>query len=363
MWARMCVLACASLVTARLALADPGAGGAAPGVASTSVPMAPPFMVTAEPVCASGERSRAEGPVQASAADEELARWNTGGSSDPRSASNKPGFHVAPRVKVDVLLRPGQLPVRSSVKGVLSETAVLAQSRNHGYWPFRLCYEASLRKAPKLRGKSRVHAVVEASGRVRAARVVETELEDREVARCVATRAEQLRFAPPPSRRLGFDLVVELSPGDAPLPELALADADTVTTAAPVDVRRVSELLGGAVTAASGCYEPEWTADPRLWGRIGFRVDIDRHGNVTVREHESRFPDPEVVRCARAVIEALPIASTVMGPTSFTWGIRFGSPPAQPATIPPIQPENKLSTTAVHSTVAESPAPRLPLVP
>ncbi|HEX4337735.1 MAG TPA: AgmX/PglI C-terminal domain-containing protein [Polyangiaceae bacterium] len=317
--------------------------------------------ILAEPVYACGQRTRADGPVQASAADEELARWNVGGDSAPGYVSNKPGFHVAPRVKVDVLLRPGQLPLRSSVKGALSETAVLAQSRNHGYWPFRICYEASLRKDPKLRGKSRMHAIIERSGQVRGGRVVDSELADRDVARCLAARAEQLRFSPPPSRRLGFDLVVELSPGDAPLPRLALDEPETtsVTPAPPLDTRRVGELLSGSLDAAGACYLPAWTSDPGLWGRLGFRVDVDRHGNVTVKEYESRFPDPGVVRCVQSAVEALPIASTINGPARFTWGLRFGSPP-QPAPAP-IPPKNDLSTSAAHSTVAESPAPRLPM--
>ncbi|HEX3596130.1 MAG TPA: hypothetical protein VHU80_13560, partial [Polyangiaceae bacterium] len=126
-----------------------------------------------------------------------------------------------------------------------------------------------------------------------------------------------------------------------------------------LDVRRLAEVLAGTTVAASDCYAPRWAADPGLWGRLGLRVDVDRHGNVTVREHESRFPDPEVVRCAKAAVEALPLASIVTAPSSFTWGLRFGSPRA----AAPIPAENKISATAEHSTVADPPAPRLPMAP
>ncbi|HEX3593893.1 MAG TPA: AgmX/PglI C-terminal domain-containing protein, partial [Polyangiaceae bacterium] len=195
MWLRMCVLAATtSLGAAEIAHAEPDAGATLRALAAASTRSAvAPGTVTAEAVYPSGERPRADGPVQASVADEDLARWNVGGTSDGHFPSNRPGFHVAPRVKVDVSLRPGQLPFQSSRKGVLSETAVLAQSRNHGYWPFRICFEAGLRKDPKLRGKSRLHAVIEPSGHVRAARVVASELDDHEVARCVVARAETLK--------------------------------------------------------------------------------------------------------------------------------------------------------------------------
>ncbi len=359
MWVRMrsaIVGGAAAFAASGTALADVDAGvttraGSAHGAAT----------VVAESAHAGGERKRDDGAVRASVADEDLARWNVGGNSNPAYPSNRPGFHVAPRVVVDVSLRPRQLPVRSSKKGVLSETAVLAQARNHGYWPFRLCFEQGLRNAPKLRGKTEVHAVVDTAGRVRQGRVASTELEDREVARCLAAHAEQLHFSPPPPRRLGLELLVDLSPGDAPLPELRLPDGDATPSA--FDPRRVDELLASAVGPAGACYARARASDPALWGRIGFRVDVDRHGNVTVREHESRFPDPEVVRCVKDAVAALPIASALptQTPASFTWGLRLGSPQASPGASPgnvPVPAEISLST---HTKVADSPDTRLPL--
>src|SRR5215471_5361169 len=115
------------LLTA-LALAMSGRSFAAPAPAPESksddgtamVHEASQDLVRPEHVYAFGERPRADGPVQASVADEEIARWDVGGRGDPAHVSNRPGFHVAPRVVVDVTLRPGELPVRSSSKGVLS---------------------------------------------------------------------------------------------------------------------------------------------------------------------------------------------------------------------------------------------------
>jgi hypothetical protein len=293
--------------------------------------------------------------VQASAADEELARWDVGGSSDPAYISNRPGFHAAPRVVVDVLMRRGLLPVRSSTKGVLSETAVLAQARNRGYWPFRLCFEAGLRKDSKLRGKSRVRLVIASNGHVASSRLVSTELTDQETATCIAARATQLKFAPPPPRRLDAEVDVDLSPGDAPMPELRLGGVDPAVAAVALDTRGLEAALAGALGPAQACFAARRENNAGLWGRILFRVDIDGHGNVTVREHETRFPDAEVVRCAAAAVQAVPLAPLAAGPTSFTWGLRFGSPPSPQ----PNQAENRPAASPAHSPVAESPAPRV----
>jgi len=346
--------AATALVGAGARATEPGRD-AGPGPGATRAD-ASRDLVRPERVYPFGERPRADGPVQASVADEELARWNVGGRSDPAYPSNRPGFHAAPRIMVDVAMRAGVLPVRSSKKGVLSETAVLAQARNRGYWPFRLCFEAGLHGDPKLRGKTRVRVVVAPNGHVRSTRPVSTDLADPETARCLAARAGQLKFAPPPERRLDATIDVELSPGDAPLPELRLGGFAPAPAAAPLDARALEAMLGGAISPAESCFSAARQADPRLWGRILFRVDVDRHGNVTVREHESRFPDPQVVRCISTAVQALPLASIAAGPTSFTWGLRLGWPPSFPSSN---QAENTPAAPAPHSPVADSPAPRV----
>jgi hypothetical protein len=341
------VAAVSFLTLCKAAAAEHDAG--VPGVAQAAG-LVLPDAVRPEAVRGPGQRSRPDGAVQAAVADEDLARWNVGGTSDPRFVSNRPGFHVAPRVMVETFVRGGHLPARSNGKGILSELAVLAQTRNRGYWPFRLCYETGLRQNPKLRGKSSVHLTIDTRGRVSSSRVATTELADREVATCLAERAKELKFTPAPSRRTGVDIGVELSPGDAPLPELALSAPADVPEAilGRSDARRLEETLAGAVAAASSCFAAGRALDPQLWGRIGLRFDVDRHGNVTVREHESRFPDQGVVRCATAAIQALPLEGTLAGPISFAWGLRLGAPPQPPVAANANQAKNELSATSTQ---------------
>src|SRR5262249_45722571 len=151
-------------------------GAAAERDAGVPAGLVSPDAVRPEPVRGPGPRARPDGAVQAAVADEDLARWNVGGTSDPRFVSNRPGFHAAPGVMVETTVRGGALPARSNGKGVLSELAVLAQTRNHGYWPFRLCYETGLRQNPKVRGKSSLHVTIDTRGHVSASRVANTEV-------------------------------------------------------------------------------------------------------------------------------------------------------------------------------------------
>jgi hypothetical protein len=71
-------------------------GDPAPELAPSLVPQISvdlPYPVDARP--------RAADPTQAAADDEELARWNVGGSSDPNSISSQASYHPGTRVVVD----------------------------------------------------------------------------------------------------------------------------------------------------------------------------------------------------------------------------------------------------------------------
>src|SRR5690606_34298486 len=53
---------------------------------------------------------RHKGRIAAAGQDEELARWNVGGNSDPDYVSSRSGYHPGARVVVDVDLKSGGLP-------------------------------------------------------------------------------------------------------------------------------------------------------------------------------------------------------------------------------------------------------------
>jgi hypothetical protein len=344
-------LALAFLAAPITARAEPDGG--TPVVESTP---SPPNSVVTEPVYFVGKRPRAGGPVQASVADEDVARWDVGGTSDPNFVSARASFHAAPRVKVDTTVH-GHMPMQSSKKGVLSEIAVLAQTRNHGYWPFRLCFEAGLREDSSLKGKTHVRLMLMRDGHVSTSRVVRTELHSADTAACLASRALALHYAPGPSRRTQIDAIVDLSPGDAPLPDSG-SPAFAKTGTAPVEA--LASAFSPAVSAITACFEDARKSDPGLWGRLALRVDVFGRGAPKhVEQYESRFPSSSVVRCAINIAEKLTFPAPEGGPVSAVFGFRLGARPLPPVIVP----GNGLASAGVNTTVAGPQPVRVPVVP
>ena len=80
--------------------------------------------------------------------DEELFQWALGGTSDPKHPSNRPGYHPATRVVVDVQL------LSRAPKGTTNRLQRIARST--GYWPLRACFETAQRLATKSERSARV---------------------------------------------------------------------------------------------------------------------------------------------------------------------------------------------------------------
>jgi hypothetical protein len=296
-------------------------------------------------------------------ADEDLARWNVGGSSDPRLPSSRVGFHPAPRVVVDISVRSGAQPKRAKSKKVFSEASLVAQARNAGYWPFRLCFEDGLRKDPSLRGKTRVRFVVETSGHVKSERMAFTELKDHAVAKCLSARVRALHFSPAPTKRVHADVTIDLGPGDAPLPEADLADAENARASGEsgkFDEAVVSRALGDQLGRITACYEQGLGRDPKLWGRVAILMDVEADGRVrNVVEHESRFPDPTVLSCILDGIRGSLLPAPSGGPARLVWSLKLGTPPLQEVN----NGRSGSSQTLGESkrTVAEAGSPRVPV--
>jgi hypothetical protein len=306
------------------------AGAAKSPLAAASTPRtAPsaselPVAFTAEPPSLPSRRSRAEGRIVAATQDEELARWNLGGCSDPAHASNRPGYHPAPRVRVDVELLSGSLP--SHARTGPSRDRLLAHARSHGYWPFRLCYEDGLRADPKLEGRTSLRMTLAAAGTVKSVRVVHTELASQRVAECLGLQAHKLVFEPPPGRRVTLEVGVSLWPGDAPVPALLGASEDRPPT---LDLDAAAALINARRGDLVACYLRGLQEDPRLWGRIELLIELDGQGAVSrTSEQTSRFPDRRVVTClGRAIREVSFQAVRGAGAGRFVYAVRLGSPP------------------------------------
>jgi hypothetical protein len=310
------------------AIAEPAATSEAPAAALPGFELEAPYLP--------GRKPRPSGAMAASAFDEQLARWNIGGSSDPAHPSNQPSYHPATRVLVELGPVSRRIEKRSQRPNAFSAASLLAEARSNGYWPFRTCFEQGLRAKPTSAGQTRLRLSLGSSGRVTASRVLATELAERGTAQCLAEAARGLRFRRAPARRIDFELSVKLWPGDAPLPPRAPDRAGREP-----DLSGLGAAFEQAAPALAQCCQSALAGDPRLWGRLAVCVDTNAEGAVVkARETESRFSDPAASTCVTNELSALRMPTRGQA-LQVMFALRCGAPPqppAPPSAEPPLVP-------------------------
>lgn len=323
---------------------EASAGGAsAVGEAPPVAPATLPQLLLLEPPYSALGHARLGTEMQTLGRDEELFQWALGGSSDPAHPSNRPGYHPATRVVVDVEL------LSRAPKG--STARLLRIARSTGYWPLRGCFEAAQRLAAKSARSARVRLTLGATGKVLGSRSLGPAPE-RDYARCVLERVRSLDFAPGFTRRLDVEISVKQWPGHAPVPPRAPDGTPSVRVSATD-----SATLEGLSPKLLACYAPAFAADPKLWGRIALKLTLDGDGAISeAAPVETRFPNPEVVECARQAVLGARLES--VGVKELTFAVRLGQS-APPVPVPP-----ELSPAAAPP-VPESapPAPPAPPAP
>jgi hypothetical protein len=290
------------------------------------------------------ERPRERGEVYAAGRDEELARWNVGGTRDPGFISNRPGYHPGARVRVDAEAMGTRLPERAPrdrrtgrALRVLTASTLVAHLRKYGYWPYRLCFEEGLRKDQALKGETLVRADVDANGRIVSTRLLDTKLGNASVAECLSRKTLALQV-PAPGRALRVKVGIKLWPGDAPVPSIGPPDGATLENSGRIDIAAVRSATSASTGDVAACYAAALERDPGLWGRIELRIDLDERGRVRkVAEHESRFPAREVVSCAADSLQQVAFPRPSDGPISVVYAIRLGRPPESASPAPATQ--------------------------
>jgi hypothetical protein len=333
-----------ALVAAPSAAPEPAAPAFAPAPEAVEAPKVVPRVLLERPYSALGH-ARLGSEMLTLGRDEELFQWALGGSANPEHPSNRPGYHPATRVVVDVQL------LSRAPKG--STARLLRLTRSRGYWPLRSCFENAQRVAPKSERSARVRLTLGATGRVLGARNLGP-IPERDYARCVLERVRGLDFTPGFTRKLDIEVSVKQWPGHAPVPPRAPdgAAAPRVTS----DDLAALERLAPALTA---CYEKALTSDATLWGRVAFKLELTSEGSVKrATPVETQFPNAEVSECARQTVSGARFASP--GLAELTWAVRFGQPPAPPAGTPP-EPSPPFAAPDVLAPPAPSPpAPPAP---
>ncbi len=269
-------------------------------------------------------RPRAASAIQAAADDEELARWNVGGTADPSYPSNQASFHPGTRVLVDAYLAGHHSLSSSSRSRVLTADRVQAQARSKGYWPFRLCFEAGQREKKGLGGETRIAFAINARGRASNARLVSSQLGNATSSACLLQELGKLRFSPPP-RRLDMLVSIRIWPGDAELPPLSDNPvAAAVDMSKGFDPASVRDRVNERKEQLAACFAEARRTDPSLWGRLAFAIILEVDGTVhRVSEVESHFPNLNASRCAAAALSTIVFPSVSGKPFSFVLAMRL----------------------------------------
>ena len=309
-----------------------GAGEPAAATSDASSPLD----VSLELPYPSDARPRSQSPVQAAAEDEELARWNVGGSADPSSPSSRASYHPGTRVVVDTRpakLRPGA--VRGPAPRGLTLDRVQAQARSRGYWPFRLCFEAGQRDKKGAGGETRVAFTVGTRGRVRAARLLDSQLRNSNSAACLVREVLKLEFTPPPPRVLAMVASIKIWPGDADLPAAPEPSNLAVPGGGAFDAAAMRARVALEQPALDACFAEARRTDPKLWGRLALAVILEMDGSVhRVSEVESHFASASAARCVQVLISGVHFPSVNGKPFSFVVALRLSPDPTANATQP-----------------------------
>ena len=262
-------------------------------------------------------RNRPDGAINVSLADEELARWNMGGNSDAGYIANRRTYHPGTRVIIDVQLPPSGTSARSSA------SRYLADIRNRGYWPYRICFETALNQPPNKGVDTFIRVAINRKGQITRTRLVQTTTKERGLGECLlqATRSITLHST---IATAGLTLRIRLHPGDAPL-----SAYEDVTTGGPTIELATAENAQPVKIGVESCIRAGLERDHFLWGRLELRIVLDAEGApVHVSEHRSHFPDPTAVACTLAAVGALRFPN-IHHPGPAKLAFRVGRPPGE----------------------------------
>lgn len=285
-------------------------------------------------------RPRATDPTRAAAEDDELARWNAGGSSEPNAAASQTSYHPGTRVTVDTRAAKRRLGARPlpPPRG-LSYGLVQAQARSRGYWPFRSCFELGQRDKKGTGGETRVAFTIGLRGKVTAARLLDSKLGNATSAACMVREVQKLQFSPAPPALLRMVATIAVYPGDAESPAPPDAAVAQALPRGDFDPEATRARVTDKQRELDACFAEARATDPALWGRLALSVILEVDGSVhRVTEVESRFPNSAATRCVQALLASQSFPSVNGKPFSFVVPLRLGPQAAQTETGPEVAP-------------------------
>ena len=260
------------------------------------------------------------GGINASLAAEELARWNMGGNGNAAYVSNRIGYHPGTRVIVDVEAS-GTSRTHASKTRVIRN--YLAEFRNLGYWPYRLCFESAAHENHSKGGDTWMQVLINKQGRVVVAKLRRTNVALPQIAACILNATRSIKLFRTPSTAAAITMRVRVYPGDAPLSVTEKSQAGKAT----VEGDHIRSALESVKNAVEQCVRDGIAQDPRLWGRLAMLLQFNELGQmVRSDEHDSHFPDSSVVKCVSLAFREMHLAGP-NEPTAMIVALRVGTLP------------------------------------
>ena len=260
------------------------------------------------------------GSINASLAAEELARWNIGGNGSATYVSNRIGYHPGTRVVVDVEASETSRTQASKTRLIRH---YLAEFRNLGYWPYRLCFESAAREIHSKGGDTWMQVRINSQGRVMVAKLRRMNVDPPQIATCILNATRSIKLIRTASIAVAIMMRVRVFPGDAPLSITGKSQAGKAT----VERNHIRSALESVKDTIEQCIRDGIAQDPRLWGRLAMLLQFNELGQmVRSDEYDSHFPDSSVVKCANLALSEMHLARAPE-PTAIIVALRVGTLP------------------------------------
>jgi len=299
--------------TTSAAVAASGAAPASPPDVMRDVELAPPQQtIELETPYKLGERVEPTDPKAWEADIYERRHWNSGGLGE--LSGELPGVegHPDPRVIVNV----------DRVRGPHEAKDVQRLARKFHWINVVRCYRLGAYKDPHLRGWTKASLIVSRGGAVVRPRLLETELKDKAVAKCMVRKLRTLTFGRAGKSTTVF-LDMRVGPGDDPMPP---PKDEIVRGDGTLSLEAMARGVAAGLPAFRNCYQAALEYAPGLWGRLIVRYHVDEHGVLKgAFEAGARFPDARAQQCILRAARQLTFPKPEGGELRFVVPMRLHS--------------------------------------
>jgi hypothetical protein len=232
-----------------------------------------------------GER---EQPKTREAYAEDLAfrrHWNKGGTGELLAKLPGPKGHPDPRVRVNI----------EKVKGPHKAKDLQRIARKYHWINVVRCYRHGHYKNKYLRGWTYARATVSKGGKVRAPKLLKTDLDVKAAARCMVDKLKTLKF---PGARAGSRIWVDMKVGPGDDPSAPPEEETKKPGDGEMPLEEMQKGVQAGEPAFEACYREAFEYAPGLWGRLLMRFHVNEHGTLKgVYQWGTYFPDARVSQC------------------------------------------------------------------